>query len=85
LQNQQIIASTIHEYQRNFVPLQRLCAIANYIFGLRCRCSDTFAPFFVEAIEWGVVVFGYPTATQKHKKALQIGIYRVLLVVDRGI
>lgn len=31
-QNQQKTASTIHEYQIYFVPLQWLCAIANYFF-----------------------------------------------------
>ena len=31
-QNQQKTASTIYEYQIYFVPLQWLCAIADYIF-----------------------------------------------------
>ena len=44
-------------------------------FGLRCRCSDTFAPFLMEK-RGGVVAFGYPTATQKQRNALFMGVSR---------
>ena len=44
-QNQQKTASTIHEYQIYFVPLQWLCAIADYIFWFGCRCSDYICTF----------------------------------------
>ena len=43
----------------------------NQLFGLQHRSG-------------GVVAFGYPTATQKHKKSLQIGICRVLFVAGGG-
>ena len=87
-QNQQKTASTIHEYQIYFVPLQWLCAIADYIFGFGCRCSDYICTFFclymmTEKV-MGVVVFGYPTATQKKKNALFMGISRVLFVAGGG-
>ena len=45
-QNQQKTASTIHEYQIYFVPLQWLCAIADYFFWFEgADVVITFAPF----------------------------------------
>ena len=73
-QNRQKAASAIQEYQIYFVTLQRLCAIAKYIFGLGCRCSDTFAPFLLRlkgVKKWGCcclwLPYGYP---EKEKRPI---------------
>ena len=40
---------------------------------------------YISSKSGGVVIFGYPLATQENKKACKLATYRVLFVLEAGL